>query len=132
MVRTLAGRRDRIARNWFDKIPPVDFFAFDGGAFSFRDLGVERGIYPAGARYRVRLAAVDADRRPGAESPWMTTGRLRFPLDRIPFASALDRADAARYPFLAFTVRVDRGDGWSLPVTAYASRKSGRVVALER
>jgi hypothetical protein len=43
-----------------------------------------------------------------------------------------DRADAARYPFLALTVRVDRGDGWSRPVTAYAARQSGRVVALER
>jgi hypothetical protein len=55
LVRTLEARRDKIARLWFDRVPPLDFFAWAEDSIRFRDLGAERGLYPGTTpRYRAR------------------------------------------------------------------------------
>jgi len=48
LVRNLIQRRDKIARHWFGRVAPLDFFAVDGEALRFHDLAVDIGI--AGAR----------------------------------------------------------------------------------
>src|SRR3989442_15036432 len=63
VTRILAARRDAIARYWFDRLPPLDFFVVRGDAGLFHDLRAERRLYPgATSRYRVRCAAVNSDR----------------------------------------------------------------------
>jgi len=132
MARTLAERRDIIARYWFDRSPPLDFFTVRDGTISFHDLGAERNVYPgAVSRYRVRCAAVNADRGASRWTDWVELGRTEIPLDSGPASAAARNAGDAR-PFLALDVQVARGKGWSRSVKAYVSRASNAVVAVER
>lgn len=142
VTRILGERRDKIARAYFDKIPPLDFFVVSGADLWFHDLGVERGIYPAAeTRYRARFRAVDAQR----EGPEWTTWRL-LPATRVPLPGndPADPAEPAGHGnvgeggadadrrFWAVEVQVDRGDGWSRTTRVYVSRARGAVIALER
>ena len=54
LVRNLIQRRDKIARYWFGKVAPVDFFVVQNGDLRFRDLAVDIGMAPA-RRYEVRI-----------------------------------------------------------------------------
>jgi hypothetical protein len=120
VARVLADRRDLVARAWFERVTPIDFFRVEGGTLTAVDLGVERGVWPAGARYRMRHAAVEADRdRVGDRSEWQELTELAVPL-----------AESSG-PFHAYEFQVDRGDGWSDAVTAYVAA-SGRLVAVDR
>jgi hypothetical protein len=120
VARVLAERRDVIVREWFERIAPIDFFRVDGGRLTARDLGVERGVFPGTARYRMRHVAVDADRgHAGERSGWQELERLEVALADSPG------------PFHAYEFQVDRGDGWSGSVTAYVAA-SGRLVAVDR
>jgi hypothetical protein len=133
MIQTLAQRRDKIARCYFDRTTPLDFFQQREGAIIFRDLGAERDIYPGSeTRYRVRCAAVDAKRRAKRWSRWTELGETRLPLQAKPVASAEAFADREQFPFLAIECQLDRGQGWSRPVRCYLSRSSGRVVGVDR
>ncbi len=121
VIRILRERRDKIARTYFDKIPPLDFFMVSGEDLWFHDLGVERGIYPASdTRYRGRVRGVDAERQGRDWLPWQ-----ELPSTRV----ALDVHDR---PFWAVEVQVDRGDGWSRTTRVYVSKARGEVIALER
>jgi hypothetical protein len=44
LVRNLTERRDKIARYWFDRVAPLDFFWMDNGLLRFHDLAVEIGL----------------------------------------------------------------------------------------
>jgi hypothetical protein len=133
VVRVLAERRDEIARYWFDRIPPLDFFAVQGDTVSFGDLGVERGIYQdLPVRYRARGAAVTADRDPARWSAWVELPGREISLATGPAAEALAAAPASSHPFLAIELQAARGAGWSRSVTAYVARGSRRVVAVDR
>ena len=133
IARGMAERRDKIARYWFDRVPPLDFFAFDQGALRFRDLGVERGIYLDNtSAYRIRVAACNAERGKAAWSAWIDNERPEFDLGAGPAAEAIAREDAARRPFVAVEASVGRSGKWSDPVRVYVARASGRVVAVER
>ena len=129
----LVKRRDIIARTFFDRIPPLDFFRMDGGSLVFDDLGAERGIYPGtNPRYRVRVAAVDSGRDAADWSEWIESGRTELTLTSGPAAAVMSSASEQEFPFLAVECAVDRGEGWSGTVTAYAARAGGRVVAVDR
>jgi len=133
VTRTLAERRDKIARYWFDRMPPLDFFVVRGDAVGFRDLGAERGLYPgAAASYRVRCAAVNADRHAARWTGWTDLPGTELPLTASPAADALRDAPESARPFLAMEFQVKRGAGWSRPVRVYLSRASARVVSVER
>ncbi|MFN8177738.1 MAG: hypothetical protein U0167_07420 [bacterium] len=122
---TLGQRRDLIARRWFQRICPVDFFRVEAGKLVATDLGVARGLWKAeSTRYRFRTYAVDAQRRPSGERPaWTDLASLSIPIPG---------GDAA-HPFQAFELRASRDDGdWTPPVVAYVARASGRVVAVDR
>ena len=57
LVRNLVMRRDKIARHWFDRVAPLDFFSVQDGALRFHDLAVDVGL--AGARaYDVEIESV--------------------------------------------------------------------------
>jgi hypothetical protein len=130
LVTTLAGRRDLLVAYWFDRVPPLDFFAIEASGLTFHDLGVERGYYPdKETLYRYRLAAVDEGRHPdGGWTEWKmassTTIRL-FDNPELP-------RDEGGHPFLAVEVQLNRGEGWSASTTVFASYDSGRLVALDR
>lgn len=129
VARMLAERRDEIARCWFDEVPPLDFFRVNGGNVIFRDLGVERGVYPAGARYRCRVTAVDAAREPaGDRGLWAETEETAAAID----VAAIRAVPQASHPFVEVECQVDRGSGWSRTVAVYVSRRTGRVVAVDR
>jgi hypothetical protein len=54
LVRSLIERRAKIARFWFSRVAPLDFFWIEGGALRFHDLAQEIGL--AGARgYEVEI-----------------------------------------------------------------------------
>ncbi len=44
ILRTLAERRERVARYWFDRVAPLDFFHVEGNTLSFHDLALDRGM----------------------------------------------------------------------------------------
>jgi hypothetical protein len=136
IARMLRERRDEIARYWFDRVPPLDFFVLDdnGGLdvdgwdpiLRFHDLGAERGLYPGSTpRYRCRIANVDEDGERDDWSGWMESPSPEF---RPKEALEAIRTD----PFVAFEVQVDRGDGWSSGIRAYASRSGHGIIAVER
>jgi hypothetical protein len=132
MARILGERRDKIARYWFDRVPPLDFFRFQGTALRFRDLGTERGLYPEAATHiRGRVALVDAERR-GGWSDWKTVTEHELDAHGGVFAFPVDDQGRGAYPFFAFQLQVNRGSGWSGPVTVTVSRESGRVVEVKR
>ena len=129
---TLSERRDQIARYWFDRVPPLDFFAVRDGAVRVHDLGAERNLYPPqSSRYRVRCAAVDKDRR-GMWTQWSGITKTSVPIETGPAADAVAKAHPSKWPFLAVEVQVSRGGEWSEGVTAYVSRASNEVIAVER
>ena len=133
VVRMLEERRDRIARHWFDRVPPLDFFTVEGTTLRFHDLGAERGIYPGTSpRYRARAAAVRADRRGAGWSGWTERSEPAVDLEALGAAAPVPSASRGASPFLAVEMRVSRGTDWSPSVTVYIARSSGRVVALER
>jgi hypothetical protein len=133
IARTLAARRDKIARVWFDRVAPLDFFTWRDGSLSFHDLGAERGIYPGStARYRVRLAACDADRGVADWTDWVESAEPAFDLAAVAASPPGRDTSPSRRPFLAVEALVDRGDGWRGPIRAYVSRAHGYVVAVDR
>ena len=133
IARMLKERRDKVARRWFDRVPPLDFFTVEGGTLRFHDLGAERGIYPGAApRYRMRVGAAGADRGASRFGPWTETTRTEFDWAAAAHAEAVRGEPEAGRPFLKMEVQVDRGTGWSRTIAVYVSRTSTRVVAVER
>lgn len=125
-VTHLGIRRDIIARTWFDKIAPLDFWQWRQGVLVGRDLGRERGIYAeTAARYRVRHRWVDAQRAGhGDWSSWRDLNDLRWSPD-----APLSEPGGE---FLAAQFEVERGQGWQGPITVYVGPRSQRVVAVDR
>jgi hypothetical protein len=80
LVRNLIVRRDKIARYWFGRVAPLDFFSVRDNALDFRDLAVDVGL-AHGRGYEVEVQSTDGraprDRhlRLGtAEVPLLTVG----------------------------------------------------------
>jgi hypothetical protein len=46
LVRNLIVRRDKIARHWFGRVAPLDFFEVRDGALRFHDLALDLGLSP--------------------------------------------------------------------------------------
>ena len=47
LVRNLIVRRDKIARHWFGRVAPLDFFSVVDSTLNFHDLAVDRGLEEA-------------------------------------------------------------------------------------
>ena len=133
VARMLKERRDKVARHWFDRKAPLDFFSAEGGTLRFHDLGAERGIYPGTTpRYRLRAAASDANRGGAGFGAWTESDRPEFDWGAAAHKEPILKESAAKRPFLKIEAQVNRGTGWSSTVTVYISRASSRVVAMER
>ena len=129
LVQAMEARRDKIARYWFDRVPPLDFFTWEGGRLAFHDLGAERGLYPGSTpRYRVRTAPCNSERGTGPWSEWTTLESPSASIARAGIAAPGHEA----MPFIAAEVAVDRGHGFSRSITVYLSPSSGRVIGLDR
>lgn len=61
LLALLIARRDKLARYYFDRIAPLDFFTFDGTTLKFRDLAVDRKL-AAPRRYEVEIDGAGQDR----------------------------------------------------------------------
>ena len=133
VTRLLEERREKVARHWFDRVAPLDYFTVDGATLRFHDLGAERGIYPGTtARYRLRTATVRADRGGAQWSGWTDRSAPMLDLSDAMSGGPSGAASKSDRPFLAVEAQVDRGSGFGPMVTVYIARVSGRVVALSR
>jgi len=54
LVRNLIVRRDKIARYWFGRVAPLDFFTADASELHFHDLALDLGLAPV-RRYDVKI-----------------------------------------------------------------------------
>jgi hypothetical protein len=133
IARVLAERRDKIARYYFERVPPLDFFVYEDGVLRFHDLGTERGIYSvSSSRYRVRVAASTADRRCGRWTTWRELEETVANLEQFFGREELSSVPISESPFLAVEVQLTRGASWSSTTTVFLARRSGRVVAVDR
>jgi len=111
LVRNLIHRRDKIARHWFGRVAPLDFFAVEGEVLRFHDLAVDIGIAGArgydaeiessggGARARERLRLERAQ----VPLPDRASGRSRLSIE---VGIAGDRARSTRVELIR------RNDAW--------------------
>jgi len=75
LVRALIARRDKIARYWFARVAPLDFFSVEDGTLRFHDLAVDIGI----ASPRGYEAEIESK---GASRP--APDRLRLTVPELP------------------------------------------------
>ena len=54
IVRHLIVRRDKVARHWFERVAPLDFFRVEDGVLRFHDLAVDLDLAP-GRGYDVEM-----------------------------------------------------------------------------
>lgn len=134
IARVLGQRRDKIARHWFDRLAPLDFFTVDGTTVRWHDLGAERSVYPGSmAKYRVRVAGATADETIAAPTEWISVPGDDLAIDlSLPAVKSALQGAAGSHPFVMVECAVDRGAGFSAPVRAFVAPGSGRVVAVER
>ncbi len=131
LVDHLGRRRDLVARAWFDRVAPLDYFLRDGDSLVGRDLGQERGLYPdVPTSYGWRARPVRDDRSSALDwSDWQTTSQVRLDLaDFDPsFGSAPDD-----HRFVAVQWGLQRGDRTWDPVTVYLTVDGARTIAVDR
>ena len=116
LCRALRERRDAIAREWFGRVAPLDFFTVTGGNLSFHDLSVDIGL----ASGREYVARVTKDGSKSAETARLQTTALPLSLlGEAREASILLEVAGSK----ALPVRVElRRDGntWSLSRVRHA------------
>ena len=71
LLRTLVERRDKVARYWFGRVAPLDFFQVENGVLRFHDLALDRG-YTGHREYEVEIESSDER---NARAP----GHMRLP-----------------------------------------------------
>lgn len=100
LVRNLIIRRDKIAKHWFSRVAPLDFFWVQNGTLRFRDLAVDVGLA------NDRSYEVDVEARGGGPTGGGTAGgrgkRVRL---RTPALPLLDFGTGASH--LSLTISVD-------------------------
>lgn len=93
LVRNLIIRRDKIAKHWFERVAPVDFFWVENGTLRFRDLAVDVGLT------RARSYEVDVEALGGGPAG-ITRARLKTPdLPLLDFGSGASQ--------LSLTISID-------------------------
>jgi hypothetical protein len=62
LLPVLIERRDKVARYWFSRVAPLDFFTVENGTLRFHDLAVDRG-YSDPRQYEVEIHATPGGSR---------------------------------------------------------------------
>jgi hypothetical protein len=62
LLPVLIERRDKVARYWFSRVAPLDFFTVESGTLRFHDLALDRG-YTSPRQYEVEVHATPAGGR---------------------------------------------------------------------
>jgi hypothetical protein len=110
LTRALVARRDKVGRYWFSRVTPADYFEVTGGALTFHDLAVERGLAQA-REYRVEVRSEHGKTRKielaGTRLALSELGDARGDV-RLAFRPAGSDADPARV-----TLRKS-GDTWTI------------------
>jgi hypothetical protein len=117
LLPVLIERREKIARYWFDRVAPLDFFTVDGGTLRFRDLALDLGL--TGPReYEVEVDASPDGARDSASRHIAST---EVPLPDAAKRLTLTLSVAGSR---AKSVRVDlertRAGGWSISRVRHA------------
>jgi hypothetical protein len=86
LLALLVARRDKIAREWFGRVAPLDFFHIDGRELRFHDLAVDRRYAPA-RHYDVRV--LDDDGGKVTARSFELAGAA-LPLERLGNAAAVE------------------------------------------
>jgi hypothetical protein len=119
LARTLAERRDRIARAWLNGVNPiVDARLADDGTLTFANAAVEAGAAEPAAAYRIAWARYDNDTgiaEPAGREVRVTAPRVKAPPDLL-----------ERSAFVLVTVRSEHPEhrAWSEPVRIYFRREA--------
>ncbi|MEO5988067.1 MAG: hypothetical protein ABIU54_02660 [Candidatus Eisenbacteria bacterium] len=79
LVRNLIVRRDKIARHWFSRVAPLDFFSVQDRALQFHDLAVDIGL-ESSRSYHVEVVSVDGGRAKGKQ---LEVDRAELPLEEL-------------------------------------------------
>jgi hypothetical protein len=120
IARTLAERRDRIARVWLTGVNPiVDPRLAGDGTLTFANAAVDAGAAEPPTAYRIAWARYDNDT--GTAEPAGGEIRVTAPRAKAP-ASLLERAS-----YVLATVRSEHREhpAWSEPVRVYFRREGG-------
>jgi hypothetical protein len=110
LVRNLIVRRDKIARFWFGRVAPLDFFSVRDGSLHFRDLAVDIGLEGARA-YDVRVEPT------GGGAPG--NGRLHLSRAELPL---IDLGNGAARLSLEISVAGSRASPTSVELTRKGPR----------
>lgn len=143
-VDALVARRDRIVREFFGRVPPLDFFRWEGNELVATDLSIERGFATLGDHtWRVRTGRCDAEGEIEQWGEWITLapaadGAVSLPLDAADWSLA--SGDASDQTFLAAQFeqvsgadgRSDGRDDRQGALTAYFSPRTRNVVRVQR
>jgi len=125
LLQALLGRRDKIARYWFNEVPPLDHFVVRHDRISFGDLAVMYGYAEAAeTTYRYRTALADRHRKTKDRTPWLMTNTAAI--------ARTNPVGDSDYKFLSVEVQVNRGESWSESTKAYFSLRDGHTVAVDR
>jgi hypothetical protein len=119
---TLIRRRDKTVAHYFARTNPLAWFAVEGGALRFRNLGEEAGLARAEG-YDVEWSEFDnaTGRHLPIASPVSVSVPVPVPDHRAPYLAARIRTRSATCP------------AWSRPVTVYLRRGAGwEVVGIDR
>jgi hypothetical protein len=119
LARTLARRRDIIARTWLNGVNPIVDLSLDSkGALRFTNAAVEAGVASHGT-YTIAWARFDNES--GSSSP-ASVEKQTEPRGTAP------RALLSSAPFIEVTIRSEQADhpAWASPVRAYF-RRDGNV-----
>ncbi len=90
--KALVQRRDEVARYWFARVAPLDFFEIEEGELRFHDLGVDRGLEEERA-YEVRIESLEGSRELREirlESPSLGLDRLDNGAKRVRLVFSID------------------------------------------
>jgi hypothetical protein len=113
--RLLVERRDKVARHWFERVAPVDWFHVEGGTLRFRDLAVDRGLAPPRS-YAVRVRSSSGERAGGA-SRRQVVPTTAVPLDGLAGGARQLELEVGieGQPADPATVELERsGEGWTV------------------
>ena len=113
LTRTLITRREKVARHWFERVAPLDFFTVEGTTLRFHDLAVDTGLESP------RLYEVEIQSRGEGN-----TKRGRVRMDRAEFPLGKHAGKAVRLELKvrvagsrampAFVELMRTGSGWTV------------------